>query len=85
MDHIVQNHVPEFPNLLFTSHLRPEIKKAEIVDGLSENQTCHPNMEKRKRILSEALESHFTPDPVSAAVCCGNCTVIDFMWLFSGG
>lgn len=63
LDHTVQNHLPEFPNLLFMSHLRPDIKTAEIVDSMSENQMCHPNMWKseRKRILSEALESHFTP------------------------
>lgn len=35
-DHAVQIHLPGFANLLFTSHLRPDIKTAETVNGVSE-------------------------------------------------
>lgn len=54
----------EFPNLLFTSHLRPDIKsRAEIVDGMSGKAKCvTPTcVGAGKGILSEALESRFAP------------------------
>lgn len=63
-DQIVQIHVSEFTSRLFTSQLRIDIKREEITDfdSMAEKQLS-PNMWKseRKRILSESLESHFTP------------------------
>lgn len=55
--------------LVFTSHLRPGKKTGTGERGADE---------RGKRILSEALESVFTPGSHSPAVRRGNCTVMAF-------
>lgn len=71
----------EFPNLLFTSHLRPDVKsRAEIVDGMSGKPSVSPrHVSERGKLYFRKpwnLASH--QDPVSAAVCWSNCTVMAF-------
>lgn len=82
-DQIVQIHLSEFTSLLFTSHLRPDIKTEEIAlhfDSMSEKQLCHPTCGRARGnvYFQKPWNLGSRQEPISPAVCSGNCTVMAF-------